>query len=115
MTNTPEGNAADRVNRREFTQRVAQRAGVPERVAASVYSALVDELVEITKNGYSVTLSGFGRFYPQTHGGHKVRARFDNPQEMKEVEDYAVLKFSATREVNKRVSGQDKPDKKKRG
>ena len=115
MTNTPEGNA-DRVNRREFTLRVAQRAGVPERVAASVYSALVDELVEITSNGFSVTLSGFGRFYPQSHGGHAVRARFGktpDENETKRVEDYTVLKFSANREVNKRVSGRAKPANKK--
>ena len=91
---------AGRVSKREFTKRFARRAGVPERVATAVYEAMIEELLEIVGNGDRVTLTGFGKFYPQEHKGHRVRfADGDN----KEIENYAVLKFSATRAINKSV------------
>lgn len=88
-----------RVSKREFTARFARRAGVPVRVATQVYDAMIDELLEIVGMGDTVTLTGFGKFYPQKHKGHAVRFADDQP----EVEDYAVLKFSATRAVNRSV------------
>lgn len=90
----------DKVSRREFTARFARRAGVPLPTAAKVYEAMIDELIELTSLGHDVTLTGFGRFYTQEHKGHSVQFA-----KGKEVKDYTVLKFSATREVNRQVSG----------
>ena len=47
----------------------------------------------------------FGKFYPQTHKGHRVQ--FAKQDGDAEVNDYTVLKFSATREVNRRVKVND--------
>jgi DNA-binding protein HU-beta len=94
-----------RVSKREFTARFARRAGVPVRVASAVYEAMIEELLDIVASGDKVTLTGFGKFYPQMHKGHSVQKFPGAASEHEEqVDDYAVLKFSATREVNKRVT-----------
>lgn len=90
-----------RVSKREYVSRVARRAGVPVRVASVVYEAAIEELLSIVGNGDRLTLTGFGKFYPQEHKGHRVRFADENGKA--EIEDYAVLKFSATRSVNKKV------------
>ncbi|MCI4659600.1 HU family DNA-binding protein [Cryobacterium zhongshanensis] len=90
-----------RVSKREFVSRVARRAGVPVRVASVLYEAIIEELLSIVGNGDRLTLTGFGKFYPQEHKGHRVRFADENGKE--EIDDYAVLKFSATRSVNRKV------------
>lgn len=100
-----------RVNRREYVSRLARRAGVPVRVASAVYDAAVEELLEIVSSGDSLTLTGFGKFYPQEHKGHRVRiAGSDGFGEgFSDIDDYAVLKFSATRAVNRRIGAFRRP------
>lgn len=97
-----------RVSKREFVSRVARRAGVPVRVASSVYEAGIEELLSIIADGDRLTLSGFGKFYPQEHKGHRVRFADDNGTD--EIDDYAVLKFSATRAVNKQIGTKSQKD-----
>ncbi|MCY1718509.1 HU family DNA-binding protein [Microbacterium sp. SL62] len=87
---------AERISKREFVMRVGRRAGVPLKITNQVYDAIFDEIKELAGRGVSVTLTGFGKFYPQVHKGHQVRFK----KEDDEVRDYAVLKFSATRETN---------------
>jgi DNA-binding protein HU-beta len=98
----------DKVAKREFVQRAARRGGIPLRSMQKAYDAMVEELLFLIQNGNSVTLSGFGRFYPHEHGGHKVQKRItDDPsveRETRTIDDYYVLKFSATREVNKQIT-----------
>jgi DNA-binding protein HU-beta len=96
-----------RVSKREYVNRVARRAGVPVRVASVVYEAMIEELLSIVGNGDRLTLTGFGKFYPQEHKGHAVRTVFKtgatDESEKAEIDSYAVLKFSATRSVNRKV------------
>jgi DNA-binding protein HU-beta len=94
---------AGRVSKREFQQRFARRAGVSLRTATTVYDAMIDELKELVAAGNRVTLTGFGKFYMQEHKGHAVH--YKSEDSTGRVEDYSVLKFSATRTLNKRVSG----------
>lgn len=105
MSNTTES-AEARVNKREYLNRIARRAGVPVRVASLVYDAAVEELIEIVSQGEKLTLTGFGKFYPQKHKGHRVRVGFGDGEggEDSEVGDYNVLKFSATRAVNLKIT-----------
>lgn len=91
-----------RVSKREFIARFAKRADVPVETARVVYDAMIAELLEIVGNGGRVTLTKFGRFYPQAHKGHRSR-NILTKEDLGEVPDYAVLKFSATRSVNKGV------------
>lgn len=93
-----------RVSKREFVQRFARRGGLPVRVAQQAYDAMIEELLDLVNKGNRVTLTGFGKFYPQEHKGHRVilgGAEGFKSGDSAEVDDYTVLKFSATREVNR--------------
>ncbi|ALX67021.1 hypothetical protein AB663_002640 [Microbacterium sp. XT11] len=96
---------ATRVSKREFVQRFARRGGLSLQVAQTAYNAMIDELLDLVSQGNTVTLTNFGRFYPQSHKGHRVQ--FAKDDGTAEVTDYTVLKFSATREVNRRVKVND--------
>ncbi|MFB7917069.1 HU family DNA-binding protein [Streptomyces sp. NPDC056061] len=89
------GTESPRVSKREFISRVAARSGQPAEVVEQVYGVLIGELTSAVGAGETVVLAGFGRFYRQTHKGHKVRFG------KKDVGDYLVLKFSASRVVNR--------------
>lgn len=86
-----------RVNKREFISRIAVSSGHPIRVVSDVYESFFGELTAAVARGEIVVLTGLGRFYRQAHKGHKVRFG------KKAVDDYAVLKFSASRSVNRRL------------
>lgn len=100
------GLGGERVSKREFIKRVARRAGVPTRVAALVYEATVEEILDTVSDSKRVTLTGFGKFFLQRHKGHRVTTigdRAESATDLGEIADYSVLKFSATRAVNKDV------------
>lgn len=84
-----------RVSKRDFISRVAIRTGLSIRLVSEVYEAILDELRDLVRDRHTVVLTGFGRFYLQEHKGHKVR--FGKSA----VKDYAVLKFSASRSMNR--------------
>lgn len=93
-----------RISKREFISRVASRGGWPARTVSAVYEDILGELLETVTHGQSVALTGFGRFYLQTHRGHKVHfGRSD-------VDDYSVLKFSASRIVNRQLQPKQDAD-----
>lgn len=85
----------DRVVTREFLSRVAARSGESEQCVSEVYDALLEVLMEAVRAEETVVLFGFGRFYRQFHKGHK--AGFGR----EDVDDYVVLKFSASRILNR--------------
>lgn len=97
MTSTQQ----ERVSKREFISRVAARSGRPIKTVSLIYEALFDELTESVSGGESVVLTGIGRFYRQDHKGHKVRFGKED------VDDYSVLKFSASRSINRRMADED--------
>jgi nucleoid DNA-binding protein len=86
-----------RISKREFISLVASRSGQPIRVVSEVYESLIGELTEAVRRGDTVVLTGFGRFTRQLHKGHKVRFG------KKDVDGYSVLKFSASRSINRRL------------
>ncbi|MGW2984286.1 HU family DNA-binding protein [Streptomyces goshikiensis] len=88
-----------RVSKREFISRVATRSELPIRVVNKVYESLLGELTVAANRGETVVLTSFGRFYRQDHKGHKVRFGKSN------VDDYVVLKFSASSSFNRRLGG----------
>lgn len=99
---------AARVNRSEFVTRVAARANVNVKLATEVYDAVIEEIIQVVGEGKKLTLTGFGKFYPQLHKGHPVQrvnedGRLEGTSTPALVDDYAVLKFSATRAVNRRI------------
>ncbi|MUU73492.1 HU family DNA-binding protein [Pseudarthrobacter sp. GA104] len=90
-----------RISKREFISKVASRSGQPIRIVSEVYESLIGELTDSVRRGDIVMLTGFGRFCRQTHKGHKVRFG------KKDVDDYSVLKFSASRSINRRLDSDD--------
>lgn len=96
-----------RVSKREFISRVAHRSGLPVKVVSQLYDAGMAELMDIVTNGNQLMLTGFGRFYPQAHKGHRVQFA---DSDSKVIADYSVLKFSATRGVNKSLGRIPKPE-----
>ncbi|MDQ4213221.1 HU family DNA-binding protein [Microbacterium sp. ASV81] len=94
-----------RVSKREFVQRFARRGNLPLAVAQQAYDSMIEELLDLVGKGNRVTLTGFGKFYPQEHKGHRVR--FGEGDGDGEIGDYTVLKFSATRAVNRSVQASD--------
>lgn len=95
-----------RVSKRVFLSRVARRSGYSNEVVKGVYSAMVEELMHIVRSGGSLMLTGFGKFYPQPHHGHRVQFATDSEGNPKVIENYTVLKFSATRDVNRSLEAQ---------
>jgi len=88
-----------RVSKRDLIVRVARNTGLTTGLVATVYNELINELVRTVHAGDTVVLTGFGRFYRQFHKGHRVR--FGQTT----VKDYPVLKFSASKALNKRLNG----------
>lgn len=94
-----------RVSKREFIARVAARNGLSVKTVSSVYEGIIGELTEAVSQGETVVLTRFGRFYRQAHKGHKVRFG------KQDIDDYSVLKFSASPSVNRHLDGEeDEPD-----
>lgn len=87
-----------RVSKRKFIANVAHRSGLPIKVVGQVYDTGLAELMDIVSKGDQLMLTGFGKFYPQAHKGHRVQFADSGS---KVIDDYHVLKFSATRSVNK--------------
>ena len=92
-----------RISKREFISRVAVRSGLTVRTVSDVYEALFGELGDADSTGETVVLTGFGRFFRQAHKGHKVRFG------KRDVDDYHVLKFSASRTINRQLDEEAAP------
>lgn len=90
-----------RMTKKEFLAAVSKRAGVTGKVTQDVYAAMVDELLDTVSGGRDLLLTGFGRFYARTHAGHSVQFAAGANGELAVIDDYRVLKFSASREVNR--------------
>lgn len=99
LTERPEAGlrTSKRFSKIALIERVAARTGLANSQVTEVYENLLDEVLDIVAAGDAAVLTGFGRFYRQLHKGHKVSFG------QKEVPDYWVLKFSASRSINRRI------------
>lgn len=95
-----------RVSKRPFIAAIAARVDLPVKTTSKVYEAMLVELLEVVARGDRLVLTGFGGFHKQVHKGHKVQ--FADADGGAEIGDYSVLKFSATRETNRKL---DEPAK----
>lgn len=90
-----------RISKREFLAQVSGNSEIPLKTVTKVYEAIQDELLDTMRRGEALMLTGFGKFYRQEHKGHRVQFAEEGA---KAIDDYFVLKFSATRTVNKSLS-----------
>lgn len=101
MSEKQQQDEQQRVSKREFIARVSSRSRIPVKTVNRVYDKALAELLDIVTRGDQLMLTGFGKFYPQAHKGHRVQ--FAEGGET-QIDDYYVLKFSATRSVNKTLA-----------
>jgi nucleoid DNA-binding protein len=76
---------ADRIEKREFVRRVAERMGTDEALAAAWVDGMLDEMYATFESRQGLTLPGFGGFYLERRGdrsafkfnpGQRLRALF---------------------------------------
>jgi len=101
-----EQSEGERVSRREFLMQVSKRTGISVKTVTHVYDTMLDELMDTLVRGDQLTLTGFGKFYSQPHKGHRVQFAGGGSEV---INDYRVLKFSATRAVNRSLAQEPKP------
>lgn len=89
-----------RISKKQFLADVARKCGIHEQIVLEVYDAIVENIFDELTKGYNVSLAGFGLFYVQKHKGHPVQFNGGND---KNVDDYLVLKFSASKNSNRRL------------
>lgn len=61
-----------------------------------IFSTMLEQLIETTKEGKEQFFTGFGSFYLQRHKGHPVQFNSSDA----EISDYVTLKFSASNNLN---------------
>lgn len=91
-----------RVTKREFIKALSDRTGVPIAVTEQVYDAFLAEVTRMVRQGQTVSLHGFGRFYAQLHRGHTAQFGAEAP-----LDDYRVLKFSTARPLTRFMAMDD--------
>lgn len=97
-----------RVSKREFLAQVSANSSIPLKTVNRVYDAILDELLDTMRRGDALMLTGFGKFYRHKHKGHRVQFAEGGSTA---IDDYSVLKFSATRTVNKSLAEAPKDHK----
>lgn len=87
----------EKVGKQTLLEEVAAKSGEDIETVINVYEALTEQIIEHARGGREVMLTGFGRFYPWLHKGHRVQFGDSDSQ----IPDYMVFKFSAARNVNR--------------
>lgn len=64
------------MNKSELVDDIARRSGLEKRQAESALTALVEAVMDATKNGDKVSILGFGNFVPTSRAARTGR----NPQ-----------------------------------
>lgn len=89
----------EKVTRKMLLQTIAAKSGLDIATVSKVHQAYVDSVVEYIQKGKTVSITGFGMYYLQKHKGHPVQFESQNHH----VSEYALLKFSASDALNKRL------------
>lgn len=85
------------MSKKNFLAAVARDSNISVENVTKAYDAIVDGIHDQLAAGNRVSLTGFGSFYLQKHKGHPVQ--FDGRAV---IQDYIVMKFSASDALNKR-------------
>lgn len=102
-TQTTESMTSDRIGKPEFLdicyQRYGKDAGLTKQQLRSSYDIILKSLTDLVMDGKKVVFVGFGTFYLQTHKGQPVQFGHGGAC----LNDYFVLKFSASTTINKQI------------
>ena len=75
---------SDRLQKKDLIQRLALRTKTDEQLAEAWLDAVTDTLYEAFKEGYGVTLPGFGGFYLKRKG-HSTAFKFNPGQKLRKL------------------------------
>lgn len=82
------------MNKAELMDKLAQRAGVTKQQAESVMKAFEETVIETTKAGGEVTLTGFGTFSAKLRAA-RMGVNPQNPSEKIQIPEVKIPKFKA--------------------
>ena len=92
------------MTKQEFVAKVASRANMSQRDAASAVDAVLDTITDSLKRGEDVTFTGFGKFTTQRRAAREgVNPR--NPSQKVYIAAATVPKFSAGSQLKAAVKG----------
>ena len=88
-----------KINKNEFLKSVAEKTNKPVSEVRDIYDAIVDEIQVVVCAGQGLSLTGFGTFALKSHKGHPVQFEAKSDK----VQDYVVLKFTASDVLMSRI------------
>ncbi len=91
----------NRVTYSQIVAKVASKTGFSENAVRAMSKALVEEIVDQTLAGNTVTWHGFGHFYVLENKGHPIG--FTTEGHRGDVANHFVFKFSAAHSMNVKV------------
>jgi DNA-binding protein HU-beta len=92
------------VTKQEFTDRIADKAGLSRRDAGKAVDAFLETITETLKSGGDVSFTGFGKFSTSQRAARQgVNPR--NPGEKVNIPAATVPKFSAGSQLKQAVKG----------
>jgi nucleoid DNA-binding protein len=86
-----------KISKKHFLAAVAHDSGMSVENMTKAWDAISNGIHDQLAAGNTVTMTGFGSFYLQNHRGHPVQ--FEGRAA---IQDYIVMKFSASDVLNKR-------------
>lgn len=89
--------AKNKISKKNFLAGVARDNDMSVENMTKAWDAITKGLYDQLASGNTVSLTGFGSFYLQKHKGHPVQ--FEGRAV---IQDYIVMKFSASDVLNKR-------------
>ena len=92
------------MTKQEFTDRIADKAGLSRRDAGKAVDAFLETITETLKSGGDVSFTGFGKFSTSQRAARQgVNPR--NPGEKVNIPAATVPKFSAGSQLKQAVKG----------
>lgn len=91
----------EKLSKRDFINYLAQINHITPQDASRAYDIVIGGIISAAKEGFSLSLMGFGVFYLQEHNGHPVQFKGERGGgEMTYTPKYKVFKFSASKVLN---------------
>jgi DNA-binding protein HU-beta len=93
---------AETISKQKFAERLAERTGMGRREAARAVDAVIEEITDSLKRGYSVSFTGFGKF-STAHRAERQGVNPRSPGQKVTIPAATVPKFSAGTQLKQAV------------
>ncbi len=89
----------NKITRADFIKYVSTQLDVNEDFTRLVCDSIIDSIIELSKEGYTISFPNFGKFKATEHKGHPVQYSEQNDS----IGDYKVLKFYASKSAHGKI------------